>query len=139
MRRHEKDTAVILGKEQARLQEEAEAAAAAAERMEEVLAAVGRAQSEPMRCLLAFSASLHCLQMSMPTGLLLRATPASLTASTGRLKIPTYSLPRPAALPGCCSLAELEGAYRELRGAYREEYLIYNLAAAALAQVGREP
>jgi hypothetical protein len=134
VRRHEKDTAVILGKEQARLQEEAEAAAAAAERMEEVLAAVGRAQSEPMRCLLAFS-SLHCLQMSMPAGLLLRATPASLTASIGRLKIPPYPLPRLAALPGCCSLAELEGAYRELRGAYREEYLMYNLAAAALAQV----
>ena len=39
------------------------------------------------------------------------------------------------ALPCRRSLAELAGAYRELRGAYREEYLMYNLAAAALAQV----
>ena len=61
--RHEKDTAVILGKEQARLQEEAEAAAAAAERMEEVLAAVSRAQSEPMRCP---PARLVCQPACMP-------------------------------------------------------------------------
>lgn len=47
--RQEKDTAVILGKEQERLREEAEMAAAAAERMEQVLAAVGRAQAEPLR------------------------------------------------------------------------------------------
>lgn len=49
-RRQEKDTAVILGKEQQRLQEEAEAAAAAALRMEGVLAAVARAHAEPLRC-----------------------------------------------------------------------------------------
>lgn len=48
--RHEKDTAVILGKEQERLEEEAAAAAAAAQRMERVLAAVGRAAAEPLRC-----------------------------------------------------------------------------------------
>ena len=34
------------------------------------------------------------------------------------------------------SLEQLEGTYRELRAAYREEYAMYNLAAAALAQVG---
>ncbi|EFN58159.1 hypothetical protein CHLNCDRAFT_50559 [Chlorella variabilis] len=78
--RHEKDTAVILGKEQERLEEEARLAAAAAERLEAVLAAVARAANEPL------------------------------------------------------SLAELEGVYHEVRGQYREEYVMYNLAAAALAQ-----
>jgi hypothetical protein len=34
-----------------------------------------------------------------------------------------------------CSLVEVEDVYRELRGRYREEYVMYNLAAAALAQV----
>ncbi|KAL4858605.1 Septin and tuftelin-interacting protein 1 [Chlorella vulgaris] len=80
--RHEKDTAVILGKEQARLEEEAAAAAAAAERLEGVLAAVARAHSE--------------------AGL---------------------------------ELGDLAEVYRTLRGQYREEYVMYNLAAAALAQV----
>jgi hypothetical protein len=80
--RHEKDTAVILGKEQARLEDEAAAAAAAAERLEGVLAAVARAHSEE--------------------GL---------------------------------ELADLAEVYRTLRGQYREEYVMYNLAAAALAQV----
>lgn len=37
----------------------------------------------------------------------------------------------------CCSLGELEVLYRQLRAQCREEYLMYNLAAAALAQVGR--
>ncbi|KAI7842892.1 hypothetical protein COHA_003404 [Chlorella ohadii] len=78
--RQEKDTAVILGKEQERLKEEADMAAAAAQRMEQVLAAVGRAQSEPL------------------------------------------------------SLEEVEQAYRELRASFREEYVMYNLAAAGLAQ-----
>jgi hypothetical protein len=32
-------------------------------------------------------------------------------------------------------LVEVEDVYRELRGRYREEYVMYNLAAAALAQV----
>ncbi|PRW56706.1 septin and tuftelin-interacting 1-like protein 1 [Chlorella sorokiniana] len=78
--RQEKDTAVILGKEQERLKEEAEMAAAAADRMEQVLAAVGRAQAEPL------------------------------------------------------SLQEVEQVYRDLRASYREEYVMYNLAAAGLAQ-----
>jgi hypothetical protein len=79
--RHEKDTAVILGKERERLEEEAAAAAAAAERLEAVLGAVARAAD------------------------------ASL------------------------ALDEVEEVYRGLRGHYREEYVMYNLAAAALAQV----
>lgn len=55
-RRHEKDTAVILGKEQERLEEEAAAAGAAAQRMERVMAAVGRAAAEPLRCALPLQA-----------------------------------------------------------------------------------
>lgn len=34
-------------------------------------------------------------------------------------------------------LSEVEETYRDLRAAYREEYVMYNLAAAALAQVRR--
>ncbi len=59
--RQEKDTAVILGKEQERLKEEADMAAAAAQRMEQVLAAVGRAQSEPLRCGTGDAAWTACL------------------------------------------------------------------------------
>lgn len=40
---------MILGKEQERLKEEAEAAAAAAQRLEHVLSAVARAHAEPLR------------------------------------------------------------------------------------------
>lgn len=79
--RHEKDTAVILGKERERLEEEAAAAAAAAERLEAVLGAVARAADAGL------------------------------------------------------GLGEVEDVYRGLRGQYREEYVMYNLAAAALAQV----
>lgn len=38
-----------------------------------------------------------------------------------------------------CSLGELEVVYRQLRRQYREEYVMYNLAAAALAQVRAPP
>ncbi|GAB4821104.1 hypothetical protein N2152v2_008150 [Parachlorella kessleri] len=79
--RHEKDTAVILGKEQERLQEEVRLQQEAVDRMGFVLEAVSKAQAAHM------------------------------------------------------SLEELEGTYHELRAAHREEYTMYNLAAAALAQV----
>lgn len=65
-RRHEKDTAVILGKERERLEEEAAAAVAAAERLEQVLQAVSSAASQPHRwapsCL-----ALH-VHLQRPTG-----------------------------------------------------------------------
>ncbi|KAK9819736.1 hypothetical protein WJX72_001760 [[Myrmecia] bisecta] len=81
--RHEKDTAVILGREQARLEQEAAAVQQQVERVTTVLQQVERCQSADSRV----------------------------------------------------SLSELEQAYRTLARDYREEYIMYNLAGAAYAQV----
>jgi tuftelin-interacting protein 11 len=77
------DTAVILGREQARLQEEVEVARRQVAQAAHVLQEVSRCQ----------------------------ATDAHL------------------------SLADVARTYSALRSGYREEYLMYNLAAAALSQV----
>lgn len=135
--RHEKDTAVILGKEQERLKEEAEAAAAAAERLEHVLSAVARAHAEPLRCACRGAAPwarlggrrgqrrfvcscIHAVSWPLPAH--------ASTQSERALSVPAS--PR--------SLEEVHQAYSELRAAYREEYLMYGLGASALAQVSRE-
>lgn len=148
--RHEKDTAVILGKEQERLEEEARLAAAAAERLEAVLAAVARAANEPLRW-----AAVLLVSPTNPVALPLWCWPACAkqagAAPCGRLcgglwppalphrhHLLSSSAHPPAPVCACrryCSLAELEGVYHEVRGQYREEYVMYNLAAAALAQV----
>ncbi|CAL8461887.1 g1418 [Coccomyxa elongata] len=81
--RQEKDTAVILGREQRRLQEEVEVARRQVAQAAHVLQEVSRCQGADARL----------------------------------------------------SLGDLARTYSELQSAYREEYVMYNLAAAALAQV----
>lgn len=80
--RHEKDTAVILGREQARLQGEVEAAAQQVHSLNQILQTVSQCQSSD----------------------------ASIT------------------------ITDVERVYRKLKQQHREEYYMYNLAAAALAQ-----
>ena len=80
--RHEKDTAVILGREQTRLQGEVEAAAQQMQSLNQILQIVSQCQSSD----------------------------ASITT------------------------ADVEQVYSRLRQRHREEYYMYNLAAAALAQ-----
>lgn len=80
--RHEKDTAVILGREQARLQGEVEAAAHQVHSLNQILQTVRQCQSSD----------------------------ASIT------------------------ITDVEQVYSRLKQQHREEYYMYNLAAAALAQ-----
>ena len=80
--RHEKDTAVILGREQTRLQEEVELVAAQVQRLNQILQTVNQCQSAD----------------------------ASVT------------------------ITDVEQVYSRLKHKHREEYYMYNLAAAALAQ-----
>ena len=81
--RHEKDTAVILGREQTRLQDEVEAAETQVQRLNQILQTVSQCQSAD----------------------------ASITT------------------------ADIQQIYSKLKQHNREEYYMYNLAAAALAQV----
>ena len=80
--RHEKDTAVILGREQTRLQGEVEAAAQQEQSLNQILQTVSQCQSSD----------------------------ASIT------------------------ITDVEQVYTRLKQRHREEYYMYNLAAAALAQ-----
>lgn len=80
--RHEKDTAVILGREQTRLQTEVELAAAQVQALNQILQTVSQCQSA--------DASV--------------------------------------------SITDIEQVYSRLKQKHREEYYMYNLAAAALAQ-----
>lgn len=80
--RHEKDTAVILGREQTRLQQEVAAAGQQVQRLNQILQIVSQCQSSD----------------------------ASIT------------------------IADVEAVYARLKANHREEYYMYNLAAAALAQ-----
>ena len=80
--RHEKDTAVILGREQTRLQSEVEAAAAQVQRLNQILQTVSQCQS----------------------------------ADTS------------------VTITDIEQVYSRLKHNHREEYYMYNLPAAALAQ-----
>lgn len=82
--RHEKDTAVILGREQARLQEEVKAAAQQVHSLNQILQTVRQCQSSD----------------------------ASVTIT----------------------ITDVEQVYSRLKQQHREEYYMYNLAAAALAQ-----
>ena len=81
--RHEKDTAVILGREQTRLQSEVQAAAQHVQRLNQILQNVSKCQSSD----------------------------ASITIS------------------------DIEQVYSRLKQKHREDFYMYNLAAAALAQV----
>lgn len=81
--RHEKDTAVILGREQTRLQDEVTAAQEQVQRLNQILETVSQCQSSD----------------------------------------------------SAYSIADVEAIYTALKSRHREEYFMYNLAAAALAQV----
>ena len=80
--RHEKDTAVILGREQKRLQHEVEAVAAQVQRLNQILQTVSQCQSADVSV----------------------------------------------------SITDIEQVYSRLKHNHREEYYMYNLAAAGLAQ-----